>query len=313
MIKAWELFGRLALVRPAGYRAIVSFYAGYAVSAIALVFSLYLFLPVLRHADTEAKPLLDYEIGFFHLKYGFSLYWWVPFVLVILSAALLAISKRLEYRIWTVAHREFWQRYHAVFKDSDGDRRMLRIVDRAAKARAFALRWLALLGLELVKSIVLMLLILFLQPAVFPILITVLVVLMVIFRDAIWRESPNVTRESRPDTHGLHDLVHHRIRLTNAQQILSALMPITILALLLGPRLGFGLSFDLADLVFLSFLLSTLGVSLSSAIQNLIRVQQLDEHLLAGWEPLSRGEKTAFVMELERARGFAPGWEGADD
>lgn len=289
-----------AAVQPANWSAVLAFYTGYAISASGFISSLYLFLPILRNAESAAMPLIDYELVFLEATARFSLFWWMPFVLVVLSAALLALSKRLEYRIWSFAHREFWKRYRAVFIDDGVETKRHRRVERAAKTRAMALRWLALLGMDLLKSSTLLLLLIWIEPLVIPVVASVLVLLMLIFRDAIWSKTGDMETDSDCDPRKLESLIRLRMRLANARQVLVALMPITLLLLLLFSRLGFGGAFDLADLLFLSFLVSAFGNTLADAIQTLIRFQQLDESLLVSWGPLSRGDRAAFLAALRR-------------
>ncbi|UHD14506.1 hypothetical protein [Thiocapsa bogorovii] len=290
----------LAEVLPADWRAVLAFYFGYAISALALIVSLYLFLPILRNTNAAVTPLIDYELSLVSVTFRFSLSWWVPFGLVVLSAVLLAMSKRLEYRIWSFAYNEFWQRYRRVFAVGAGKTIRPRRLERAARARAMALRWLALLGLDLLKAIALLSLLLMLEPRVLPVVMVVLCVLMIVFYGAIWGEEAEAKADLEPGARNLEDLVRHRVRLVNARQVLFALMPITILSMLLLSRLGVGIRLDLAGLLFLSFLISALGNTLGDAVQTLIRVQQLDESLLASWGPLSRGEQAAFVDALGR-------------
>ncbi len=270
-------------------------YVSFGASALLFVASLYLFLPILRDANGASEQRLNYTISLLGLECDFSLHWWIPFILLVISAWLLALSKRVEFRIWKSAHQEFWQRFRAVFPVTPEDMDERR-VEAAARTRAMALRWIALIGLEVGKILAVLVILALIEPVMVPLLLVTAATLVLMFRRALWHragQSP-VTSKGRQD---LDQIIRHRTSMANAQQVFFALMPITILLLLTLRRLQV-VTFDLAGLVFLSVLVAALGNACASGMHNLLHLRRLDLSILSLWDHLARGDAETFRARL---------------
>ncbi len=307
-----DFFRLITLLRPTSPWPLLYCYSAYASSALFLVGSLYLFLPILRSTDTASTEAIHYQINLLTIDWRFTLPWWLPFILVATAAWLLALSKRIEFRIARHAHAEFWARHDALCGPGETRIQIRRRIDSAARSRAMALRWLSMCGLETLKIIAILALLCWLEPVTVPLVVVVGMALMLLFRKALWQHKDHGVRP--PDGRDqLQKLLRHRVRLENARQIFYALMPITILLLLMLSRALGSLSFDLADLLFLSLLVSALGNACAGAVQMLQRLRRVDLALLELWHPLVDGDLDGFFTALEDAGNRGDAGSGEDD
>jgi len=142
---------------------------------------------------------------------------------------------------------------------------------------------------------------LLLEPTALGFAAVVAIVLMLSFRRAIW---PTQQIELDAQQEGLAPLIDHRLRLVNARQVFSALMPLTVLLLLAASLTMDLFSFDLARLLF-TVLISILGSSLGSLLQNLLRLRRQSVFQQKGVAALRWGDRSALesLLSDDAARG----------
>jgi len=247
------------------------YYVAYGASAILFLMAVYLTLPLLRDAGAQSVLMVFYE---FPLPGGrrasFSLPWAVPLLAVIFAIWCLAISKRIEYCILRVGHNVVQVTTDVLLAGKTPEGRGIRNIEALGRTTGMALRHLALLVLKIVQLAIIFLLLLVMEPLVLLVVFFVVLALTLFFWSAIWPSQS----EDRVALADLGPLISHRLRMSNAQQVYAALMPITILIVLAVSRVADLFYFDLAGLLFLSLLISFFGSALAEVFQSLLRLNQ---------------------------------------
>lgn len=298
------------LDRRSAIMASLRYYLSYGASAFAFLAAIYLVLPLLRDAGARGGLMVPYELSVpGGRELVFSLPWAVPLLAAVLASWCLALSKRVEYRLWWAGHDAVFSATSLLLAGDDLGAREHRRLEAMARATGMALRQLALSGLELLQLLVAAGLLLVLEPLALLFATVVAAVLAGVFRSAIWpREGGG---EEVPEE-GLQRLIGHRLRMSNAQKVFATLMPITALLMLASSRMTDLFSFDLAGLLFLCLLVSALGTALGGLMQHLLRFQRrsaLQQEMLSALcagdrdrlQALLAGEGLAVTDEAEDA------------
>ncbi|HKK23119.1 MAG TPA: hypothetical protein VJ947_05485 [Pseudohaliea sp.] len=272
-MELWEDVGNvLSLDRRGAIAASLRYYLAYSASALVLLAAIYLTLPLLRDAGTRGAMMIAYELTIpGGMEVAFSLPWAVPLLAAILASWCLALSKRVEYRLWRVGHNAVQASAGVLFADVELRTRERRRLDALARATGVALRQVALLGMELLQFLVAAVLLLVLEPFALPLALCLAALLAVLFRSAIW---PLEAGDEAMAEGSLEPLIGHRLRMSNALRVFGTLMPMTALLLLVGSRVMDVFSFDLAGLLFLCLLVSALGTAIGGFVQHLLRFRR---------------------------------------
>ena len=299
----------IAATRPIFIWPVIRYYVAYFGAAILLLSSLSLLLPILRGGAASVPREVHHSLTFASITVEFSLAWWIPFLCTALAAVGMIFASRLEFGIWGQVYENYLSKAAAQLAGADYASFGIRdnLINRAARARAMTLRRIALIFLDGLKLTGLLIVLCFFEPMAVLIALSVFAALFLSFSRLTWQ----LGSSNNGNADGIKAMAEHRVRLSNARHVASAVMPLTTGAILFLSQLDSQwIEFDLVNLIIITFLVSASSTSAGTIHQTLLHMRRVPIEMLEPWPPLAAENSDVFVRALVAANDAA--MSGAD-